>query len=203
MQENSSAEALTLSGLILAGGRATRMNGDDKGLVNLLQMPLIEHVQQRFQPQVAELIISANRNLAQYQHYADHVVSDIYAGFPGPLAGIHAALGVLEHDYLLCVPCDSPRLPVDLGRRLSQAILDHPQQKLAVAHDGQYLQPLFLLVHRSLKPGLEAFLNADQHKVGAWVRAQSPCIVDFSDQPAAFENLNAYDELHRFATVSL
>lgn len=107
-----------ISSIILAGGRATRMNGVDKGLVQLQQKPLIQYVIERLATQVHEIIINANREIMQYQALGYPVLMDETADFIGPLAGISLGLKQAKHDYLLSVPCDSPLLPLDLAQRL-------------------------------------------------------------------------------------
>lgn len=107
----------TLTGAILSGGQATRMGGLDKGLVTLGKIPLYQHVLQRLQPQVSGVIISANRNIEEYQKSGYPVLSDSISGFKGPLAGI---LTVLEHsptEWVLFAPA-THRLFQPIWRKL-------------------------------------------------------------------------------------
>src|SRR5690606_37051954 len=117
----SSSPAFLVSGVILAGGRATRMGGDDKGWVPLAGTPLIQHVLTRLRPQVDEVLINANRSQARYRQLAP-VIGDAQADFQGPLAGMLAGLTAARHDWVLFVPCDGPALPLDLMTRFRAAI---------------------------------------------------------------------------------
>lgn len=186
-----------ISAIILAGGQGLRMGGADKGLLGLEQQLLIEHVLQRLGPQVGQIMISANRNQSAYQRYGLPVLTDSLAGYQGPLSGIAEGLRQLTTPWLLVVPCDSPQLPADLGERLARALT--PDSRLAaIAHDGRYLQPAFSLVHQSLLPSLERYLEGEGRKLGHWLRQHQPAIVDFSDQPESFININSPQQLQAF-----
>lgn len=179
--------------VILAGGRGQRMGGRDKGLVVFRGRALVEHVIERLTPQVASVLISANRNLDRYARYRVPVIPDLVPGFQGPLAGMAAAMRVAETEWLLCVPCDCPELPLDLAERLYRGLVEGAT--LAIAWDGDYVQPLFALLRTSLYASLNAFLAQGGRKVEAW-QGQQGCIrVDFSDQPHAFANLNTLRSL--------
>lgn len=179
------------SGIILAGGQATRMGGVDKGWVEWQGVPLIQHVLQRLAPQVDDVIISANRSLDQYQALGHPVVMDTQPDFSGPLAGIAAALAVCRHDWALVVACDCPLLPLDLGQTLRDA---HPNAPLRLVHDGIQRQPLFMLLHRQLLPSLQHALAQQQYKVGQWAQAQSALMVQINT-PEAFINFNTLADL--------
>lgn len=179
------------SGIILAGGQATRMGGLDKGWVEWRGVPLIQHVLNRLLPQVDEVVISANRSLDQYQALGHAVVTDQNENFAGPLAGIAAGLAVCRHDWALVVACDSPQLPIDLLRQLW---IGSDNSHLVLLHDGEQLQPLFMLIHRQLLPSLQQAIARQQHKVGQWAQAQSPTIMHIHT-PECFVNLNTLADL--------
>ena len=179
-----------ISAIILAGGQATRMQGRDKGLVRWRGKPLIEHVLARIQPQVADVAISCNRNAGVYGGYAK-CLPDVIAGFPGPLAGIAACLPLCEHDWVLVVACDMPQLPETLAEQLMAEI---GENRIAVAHDGEHLQPLALLMHRSLAPTLDEALREGIYAVQKWIRRHPHAVVCFNN-PDAFININALEEL--------
>lgn len=190
-------EQLQLTALILAGGRGMRMGGVDKGLVALHQQRLVEHVLTRVRPQVSKLMISANRSLCEYQDFGYPVLQDLLEDFQGPLSGINEGLKHCTTPWLLVTPCDSPAVATDLGQRLSQAILKD-NSRAAIAHDGRYLQPAFNLLHRDLQPSLQTYLDNGGRKLGQWLHQQSPSVVDFSDQPDSFINLNSPEQLEQF-----
>ena len=183
----------TITALILAGGRSRRMASQAKALLPFLQRPLISHVIDRLLPQAAGLIISANENLDRYGRFGWPVISDSLSDWQGPLAGILAALEQCPTPYLLTAPCDAPLVPRDLGERLSTALND-AHARVAVAHDGQRLQPLFSLLHRDCAAGLRGYLEGGERKAMAWITARDPAIADFSDRADAFMNLNTPEQ---------
>lgn len=181
-----------VSAVVLAGGRATRMGGADKGWVELAGRPLIDHVLDRLRPQVDEILINANRSQARYQALAP-VIGDDSPDYLGPLAGMQAGLAAARHDWVLFVPCDGPALPRDLMARFRAALT--PQTELVVAHDGDWLQPVVALLHKSLLPSLSAALAEGERKIDIWFARHNMAVVSFADQPDAFINLNSPDEL--------
>lgn len=187
-------DKLNITGVILAGGRATRMGGRDKGLLLLNGRPMIQYVLESLSPQVDEVLINANRHLQEYGQFGPPVITDEPKEFSGPLAGMAAALHASHSDYVLSVPCDGPWVPRDLAQRLLKALLLQGT-KVAAAHDGERLQPVFALIHRDLLPALEAYLAAGDRKLGMWIKQQQAALVDFSDQVEAFFNVNSPMEL--------
>ncbi|GJC03511.1 molybdenum cofactor guanylyltransferase MobA [Aeromonas hydrophila] len=181
-----------VSAVVLAGGRATRMGGADKGWVELAGRPLIDHVLDRLRPQVDEILINANRSQARYQALAP-VIGDDNPDYLGPLAGMQAGLAAARHDWVLFVPCDGPALPRDLMARFRAALT--PATELVVAHDGDWLQPVVALLHKSLLPSLSAALAEGERKIDIWFARHQMAVVSFADQPDAFINLNSPDEL--------
>ena len=182
-----------VDGLILAGGRARRMGGQDKGLVPFAGRLLVEHVLVRLRPQVEEVMISANRNAELYARYGHRVLPDVLGDYPGPLAGMLSGLVAVRQPWLAVVPCDSPLLPEDLVERLLRSALAESAE-LAVAHDGKRLQPVFALLHHSLLVPLRAYLEAGGHKVEAWYAQHRMATTDLSDHPEAFSNINTPQE---------
>ena len=181
-----------ITAVILAGGQGSRFGGVDKGMIKLKQKPLVQHVIESIQPQVKEIIISANRNHDYYASLGFPVYKDGYTDFAGPLAGILQALQHCQTEWLLTVPADSPFIPADLVSRLLQNI---KSEKVVLAHDGAQLQPTFALIHTSLEPSLAQFLQQGERKTRVWMQQQAHLIVDFSDQPDAFININTKDDL--------
>ncbi len=185
-------DTFPVSAVILAGGRATRMGGEDKGWVALAGRPLIDHVLERLRPQVDEVLINANRSQTRYQALAP-VISDDNNDYLGPLAGMQAGLAAAHHDWVLFVPCDGPALPHDLMARFRAALT--PATELVVAHDGDWLQPVVALLHKSLLPSLSAALAEGERKIDIWFARHKMAVVSFADQPDAFINLNSPAEL--------
>lgn len=183
-----------ISGIILAGGQATRMGGADKGLISLQKKPLIAHVISRLQPQVDEIIINANREILAYEAFGLLVLKDENQEFIGPLAGFALGLKHTKHDYVLTVPCDSPLLPLDLVERLNKGMADARADIAAACSDGD-THPVFCLMKKSVLPSLMEYLASGERKVSAWQKSQQYVEVDFSDCGDAFVNLNTMEQL--------
>lgn len=187
-----------ITAVILAGGQGSRLGGRDKGLVEFNKIPLVQHLINRIQPQVTEIMISANRNIDIYANlgfpvYEDEIIdADNPNNFLGPLAGILKALKQCQTEWLLTVPADSPFIPDDLALRLSQNIRDN---KIVIVHDGERLQPTFALIHKSLESSLETFLKQGERKTRVWMQQQPHTVVDFSDETNAFININTENDL--------
>ena len=188
-----------ITGLVLAGGRGSRMGGIDKGLQLYRGRPLVQHALDRLRPQVGGLMINANRHLDAYAAFGVPVWPDTLADYPGPLAGLAAGLAHCPTPYLASVPCDSPHFPTDLVARLAAALAANAAQ-IAVAatvEDGALrTQPVFCLLHTGVLPGLLAFLHEGQRKVGAWLATQR-CVQVRFDEAAAFFNANTLADLQR------
>jgi molybdopterin-guanine dinucleotide biosynthesis protein A len=170
------------------------MGSVDKGLVPLQGKPMIRHVIERLATQVDEILINANRNLAEYEALGYPVIRDHVEGFAGPLAGLHAGLMHAEHPLVATVPCDSPFLPLDLVARLSQQ-LEAQKADLAVARTLDQPHPVFALVRRKLLPHLARFLDAGGRKIDAWYASLKAVEVAFDDEADAFRNINTTAEL--------
>lgn len=177
-----------ITGVIMAGGQGSRMGGQDKGLLDFHGRSLVAHVHEGLAPQVRTVVISANRNVGQYQTYGS-VVQDATRGFHGPLAGFAAALQIATTPYILTVPCDAPNVPPQLAQRLLDA-MESSDAELAVAHDGFRLQPLYALIPQCLLEDLQAFLAQGGRGVQAWYARHRIAKVDFSDYASSFRNMN-------------
>ena len=188
-----------ITGLILAGGRGSRMGGVDKGLQNHLGMPMAMHALLRLQTQVGELMINANRNLSAYESMGVPVWPDPVADYPGPLAGLLAGLEHCTTPFLVTVPCDTPGFPDDLVLRLASALAaaDAEVAMAATLEDGQLRrQPVFCLVRIDLLESLVAFLQSGERKIDRWT-ARHRCVEVPFDDPAAFANANTLAELRQ------
>lgn len=183
-----------ISAVVLAGGRARRMGGRDKGLVTVDDRPMVQHIVQRIAPQVGTVLISANRNLEAYSRLGDYkVIPDELGEFEGPLAGMASALQVIDTPYLLTVPCDSPLLSDDLACRLFDALHDNDAE-ISVACDGKRLQPVFNLLRRNLLPSLLSYLESGERKIDRWYARHRTASADFSDRCDMFLNINTPQE---------
>ena len=141
------------SALILAGGRGQRMGGRDKGLVYWQGEPLIAHVHRVVRPLSDNLVISCNRNQPAYRAYADQLVGDAEADFPGPLAGVIAGLKVARHEWVVLLACDAPRVDRELIEDLLRLAV--ASDSAAMVRQGGYWQPMFSVLPRRILPMLE------------------------------------------------
>ncbi|OYU12320.1 MAG: molybdenum cofactor guanylyltransferase MobA [Comamonadaceae bacterium PBBC1] len=206
---NNNAPAIT--GLILAGGRGSRMGGSDKGLQNFHGLPLALQTLMRLQLQslpLQEVLINANRNLAAYESLGVPVWPDSIDGFAGPLAGFQTGLERCETPLMLTVPCDTPLFPLDLLERLVHA-MDAQDADLAMAAapeaDGTVrTQPVFCLLKTDLLESLVKFTQGGGRKIDAWTAQHRCAIVPFDlpgDSPQAFANANTPAELQQLEAL--
>ena len=191
-----------ITGLVLAGGRGSRMGGVDKGLQNHLGIPLALHAMQRLSPQVGTVMISANRHLDTYASFGVPVWPDAMADYAGPLAGFLAGLEHCNTRYLVTAPCDTPNFPTDLVARLVAGLIAQDAQIAMAATrdgDGVQTQPVFCLMAYSLKDSLIDFIASGQRQVERWA-ALHRCATVVFDEATAFTNANTAQELQRLQT---
>lgn len=186
-----------VTGLVLAGGRGSRMGGVDKGLQRLDGAPLVQHALRRLQPQVGQMLINANRNLEVYEGFGVPVRADAVADYAGPLAGFLAGLSQCETEWLVTVPCDTPRFPADLVARLASGIGEAPVAVAVTVTDGvRQRESVFCLLRRELRHDLQAHVRGGGHKIQSWLERHGCVDVVFEDTDAFF-NANTLEELGR------
>ena len=184
---NRNIENSQITGVVLAGGKATRMGGIDKGLVELNGIPMCKVVIDQLDPQVAEVLVNANRNIEVYEGFGVRVVQDQMQGFLGPLAGLFSAMSVAPTPWVITVPCDGPFLNADYVERMMMASDDFD---IVVARDERRLQPTFILSKTYLMDDLEDFLQSGERKIDRWFVKHKWSEADFSDSPDCFLNIN-------------
>lgn len=185
----------TTTGLILAGGAGRRVDGRDKGLIVWHDRPMVAHVADRLRPQVDRLLISCNRNFAQYAAIASETIADTRRDYQGPLAGIEAAIEHIHTDYFVISACDTPTIPGDLVQRLLQPMLatDGKRIDICFAHDGERGQYLCAALRSACLATLPEYLDNGQRAVRHWYESQRCVAVDFSDEADSFSNFNHMD----------
>ena len=202
-----------ISAIILAGGNATRMNGANKGLVKLYSTPLIRFVLEKINSQVAEILISANRDIAAFEAFGYPVLTDIVKAdngdLIGPLAGLHAGLTAAKYDYILCAPCDMPNLPLTLASRLMVQLHLVNADIAVVKTDGDVI-PVLCLCRKSVLPSLTTYIYQGGRRVSTWQKSCSYIEVDLSDtftynakgeiidQGGDFSNLNSLQDIEDY-----
>lgn len=196
--------AAEVTGLILAGGRGSRLGGVDKGLLALDGRPLVERIADRLRPQVGRLLLNANRSLDAYRALGFEVIVDPTPegvdAFAGPLAGMLAGLETIGAGWLACVPCDSPFVPADYVDRMLAAARG-ANAGVAMASCGGR-QPVFALLRAGLAGDLRRSLQAGERKIDRWFSAVGMVEVDFSDRPEAFVNLNSPEDWATLAAAA-
>ncbi len=181
-----------ITGLVLSGGRGTRMGGVDKGLQVLHGKPLVQHVLERLAPQVGTLAINANRSQLEYARFGYPVWHDLQGDFPGPLAGLQCGLAHCHTPLLATVPCDSPLIPYDLVAHLHDALsASGAQAAIAVTEGvrGRQRHPVCSLLQTTTRASLDTFLAAGERKMDRWFGSLECVEVDFPDE-RAFSNIN-------------
>ncbi|MDD4914151.1 MAG: molybdenum cofactor guanylyltransferase [Methylococcales bacterium] len=182
-----------VSGVVLAGGLARRMQQQDKGLVQFQGRAMISYALAAMSPLVDELLISANRHQHEYGRYGLPVIGDSSPTFDGPLAGILAAMRVARHPLLLVTPCDSPLIGTAHLQRLLATL--NGACDAAVAFDGARLHPVVMVLRTRLQDSLSDYLHSGERKMANWLQQQQMIRADFSDMPAIFANINTPNEL--------
>ena len=189
-----------ITGVILAGGLAKRMGGGDKCLLPLGGKTLLQRSIERAQPQVSELILNANGNSLRFARSRLPVIADLFANFPGPLAGIHAALTFIDernpnNEWLASFACDTPFFPRDMVQQLLAAAGD---SRLVVARSNGRVHPIFALWHASMLGKVEQRLQkGDAPRLQEWIEDFAPVYVDFSSASYdPFFNINTPQDLY-------
>ena len=185
-----------VTGVVLAGGMGRRMNGVDKGLVLLQQQAMAARVVDILKPNVSEVIINANRNLADYGKFGARVVADSIDGFQGPLAGFEAGMSAADTTWVFTCPCDSPKQSPALLPHMFQSVTQN-NADIGVAFDGERPHPVFSLVKTALLQSLQAYLAEGERKIDRWFDQHNLLTVDCSQYAASFENINTEEELKR------
>ena len=183
-----------VTGVILAGGLARRMNNQDKGLINYKGRPMVSYAIAAITAVADQSIINANRNKEQYQAFGLPVIADQTGSFDGPLAGVLTAMIYTDADVLVVMPCDSPLIKAEHLQKLLVTRADNDAD-VAVAFDGERLHPVFLAIKTSLKTRLEDYLASGQRKMDRWLEQQKMVKADFSNEPEIFTNINTLTEL--------
>ena len=182
-----------ITGLILAGGQASRMQGQDKGLLTIKGTPFISVITNRLAPQCKALIINANRNIETYAATGYPIAEDTLSGFQGPLAGMLSGLKTMNTEWMITVPCDGPFLEKNYVHSMAAAISG--DSVIAIAKANGRFQPVYTLIHNSLLPSLEQYLSSGERKIDRWIFQHNCSEVDFSDTPGMFENINTPEQL--------
>ena len=182
-----------ITAVILAGGKARRMDGQDKGLITLHRRPMIDYIIRALQPQAGNILINANRNAEQYAAFGLPVIADMLGDYFGPLVGMASGMNATNKTFIVTAPCDSPFIPDNLVDTLYRALAEN-EADISVAHDGERMQPVFALLRCSLLPSLLAYLDEGGRKIDTWYGQQRLARADFSASADTFLNLNTPED---------
>jgi molybdopterin-guanine dinucleotide biosynthesis protein A len=171
-----------VAGILLAGGRSSRMGGGDKCLRQLGGRPVLSRIIERLRPQISDMVLNANGDPSRFASFGLSIVADSIEGFAGPLAGIHAGLAWIrqthpEIAYGVTVATDTPFFPDNLVARLLTTAAERPA--LVVARSEQGVHPVIGLWPVALADEIERFLRSGNHKVGRFVEEQCALEVEF------------------------
>jgi len=175
--------------LILAGGRGQRMGGRDKGLLAWRGEPLIAHIYRTVRPLSDDLVISCNRNQQAYAAYADQLVGDAEADFPGPLAGVIAGLQAARHEWVVVLACDAPLVDQGLIEALMQRAID--KNTAAMVRQGGYWQPMFSVLPRRVLPVLEQAWATGERSLQRALLQEALQALDCADDDQRLSNFNS------------
>jgi molybdopterin-guanine dinucleotide biosynthesis protein A len=191
-------------GVLLAGGRSSRMGGGDKCLRMLGGRTILGRILDRLRPQVSDIVINANGDASRFVRFGVPVVPDSIVGYAGPLAGVHAGLEWMKANrpgvgHVVTMATDTPFLPTDLVRRLLQASDDRSALRIAKSAAGTHY--VIGLWPMTLADALKASLERGERKVGAWTKEHGAVEVFFPPVNVGgkridpFFNINAPEDL--------
>jgi molybdenum cofactor guanylyltransferase len=187
-----------ITAVILAGGQGRRMGGQDKGLIDFNGQPLIRILVDKLCDQSVSILINANRNQQQYETYGYPVIGDQLENFQGPLAGFAAAMQMVNTQFILTLPCDSPLLIDDYVQRFITA-QNQTDAPICVADDGERLQPVHALIRVDLLDSLQQFLHSGDRKIDRWYAQHNFAKTDFSDSVEMFRNINTPEDKQKLS----
>ncbi len=184
-----------LTALILAGGKSSRMNGDDKGLMKFNDDFLIRYLHSLASKFCNNVLVNVNRNFVRYKDFGFTLCSDLIDGYQGPLAGMYTGLEKARTDYLITLPCDGPFIDESYFKKM---ILLNKGFDINVAFDGKRIQPVYCLLKKDLRKSLQSFLDSGQRKIDKWFELCSVNSVDFSYNEEMFININDKVEFDKY-----
>ncbi|HFD12870.1 MAG TPA: molybdenum cofactor guanylyltransferase [Crenotrichaceae bacterium] len=186
--------------MVLAGGLARRFNSEDKGLISLLDKPLVSYALDVLVEVADPVVINANRNQSRYEALGFSVIADLDQSYSGPLAGLLSVMRSADTDLVLSVPCDCPLITTEILSRMIET-LETTQADCCIPDDGERVHPVFLLVKTALQYDLAAYLQSGERKIDSWLKQHHLVIADCSDQPDCFINVNTPEQLSELQAI--
>ena len=181
--------------LILAGGKSSRMGGNDKGLIKINDEYIMSELIELSEIFTNSVILNINRNKDIYEKFKIKLISDLHSNFQGPLAGIYSGMTEAKTKYILVLPCDCPMISDIFFKDI---LKDNFRDKIRCAHDGNRLQPVHALIDKSMASNLKVFLDSGERKIEKWYNQEKLEIIDFSNNPQFFMNINTPEDLEKY-----
>tara|TARA_B100001750_G_C15478270_1_gene583872 strand:+ start:730 stop:1335 length:606 start_codon:yes stop_codon:yes gene_type:complete len=184
-----------LTALILAGGKSSRMEGNDKGLMRFNDKFLIQHLHSLAERFCSNVLVNVNRNFNEYKRFGFNICKDLISDYQGPLAGMYTGLEQTNTDYLITLPCDGPFINESYFKKM--VLLDKGFD-INVAFDGNRIQPVYCLLRKDLRKSLKSFLESGERKIDKWFDLCSVNSIDFSKNEEMFVNINNKEEFNKY-----
>ena len=181
---------------ILAGGRATRMNSQDKGLMLVHGIPIIKKIINKIENNSNNIVINANRNISKYESFNSQVIQDSLSDFQGPLAGIYSMLKNIRTNYLFTVPCDCPNFDWNVVKKFIDNFEE--TKDIHVAHNSLRSQPVFMLISKSMIDPLHDYLMSGNRKIDIFYKKNNFKYVYFNEDTSYFDNINTIEQLDEY-----
>ncbi len=189
-----------ITGLLLAGGKGSRFNGCDKGLIEFKNKKLAEHQIEWLVKQLNAIVISANRNLDFYEQFNYPVIADHNTNFDGPLTGILNAFKQCKTDWLFILPVDVPQLPSDLLQRMLVYINENKNKNKSenayFLSSDQRKHYLIALMNKRVLPDLDNFYNNNFRRVRDFWQLINAKELNINIEEKYFLNINSLNDLH-------
>jgi molybdenum cofactor guanylyltransferase len=177
---------------ILAGGKSSRMKGNDKGLMEFNSISVLSRIIGIAKKYSSDVFVIANNNIDSYRLIHKHVYSDILDDFQGPLSGIYTALNKSKNKKLIVLPCDGPFIKTEYFQRL---ISYDRKERIQVVKTGNRLQPVYALIDSYLEDDLKVFLLSGERKIDKWYTACKFDEILFNENDEMFININSEDDV--------
>ena len=183
-----------LSIAVLSGGKSSRMNYEDKGLIEFNGFSVLSRIIEISNKYSNDVFIIANNNLEEYKKLHPYLYSDILDNYQGPLSGIYTALSKSKNKYVIILPSDGPFVKEDYFEKFINYESD---QHILVTKTGDQLQPVYARLESSLKENLRVFLETGERKIDKWYTACGYEEIFFEQNEEMFININSEDDIEK------
>ena len=183
-----------LSIAVLSGGKSSRMNYEDKGLMEFNGFSVLSRIIEISNKYSNDVFIIANNNLKEYEKLHPYLYSDILDNYQGPLSGIYTALSKSKNKYVIILPSDGPFIKEDYFEKFIKYESD---QHILVTKTGDRLQPVYARLDASLTENLRVFLETGERKIDKWYNACGYKEILYEQSDEMFININSKDDIEK------